>query len=422
MHASWVKPLVALGALALGIGCEGSPSSPEDVDPDLISPVPSSQWAGGTVEATHASFAVELPVVVAGAETLAVALVADSTVRVTLPAHTSGALVLAFHRGPLPVGQGTVEVHGLVRARLINGTLGYEPLVPESLRPVRFVAEGAASSSLTVLDPSTEQVSTVSGIGPVQVGFGILPSYQANRFVVRDSTGALGAWTLWPAPALQGSSPLPRTFPRHVTQLADTIWFTTYSNFVTVTTSAGTILSGTFVSDPLRLVRSPAGDRFALVMRDAVGGRVPVFAAATGDTAYTLPLAHVDGAAFSTTGDRMYLSARPTLFGGLDSVHSYQPGTGQRLASAPLLAGYHGSALEMDPAGTALYEVADSSGTAALLVFDPVTLALIGRLTAPGFGSSNYWSAAIAVDPSAGLIHVAYPGSPIPLATFSRRP
>jgi DNA-binding beta-propeller fold protein YncE len=383
-----------------------------------------SAWSGGTVRVSSASLApgAGTPVFSAAGETLSVARVDDSTFAVTLPIFASGPTAL-FREGQRRDSIGEVQLSGLHAARKVPGSMGYEPLVPPGLSPLVFVAENfpTGAPGLTMLDPATDQVTTTSGIGPVESSFGILASFQPNRFVVRDSLGQLAVWQLFPTPAFVAAAGVTGAF-RHETQLNDTLWLILTSHSWDVSGPGGSIYGGT-LSDPLRVAFASTSDRVAIVINSAPTGQVPVLSRTTGDTAFTVELRNVQGADFSPLSDRLYLASRALALGDPDSVVSVAASTGQRLAGTELPAGYSGWALAVDPVTERVYQVADSSGTLELLVYNGTTLGLEGRLGCPGqCGTTEFWSAGLGVDVTAGRIHVAYPGNPIPVITFDRLP
>ncbi len=387
---------------------------------------PTSQWSGGTVRVSSASLtsAAGTPVFSAAGETLTAARVDDSTFAVTLPIFASGATTL-FREGPRRDSVGEVQLYGLHAARRVPGRMGYEPLVPPGVSPLVFVAEhyGTGTTGLTILDPVTDQVTTVSGIGPVQTSFGVLASYQADRFVLRDSLNQFGVWQLFPVPSHLGPAAGSTVF-RHVTQVNDTLWMMLTSHGWQFDGPSGTIQSTQgLISDPLRVAFSSAGDRVAVVFNSATVGRVPVFSTTAADTAYTVGLANAQGAAFSPLSDRLYLGSRSQLAGDPDSLTLFTASTGQRLAGTVVPGGFVAWALAVDPVRERVYQVADSSGILELMVYNGTTLQLEGRLGCPGrCGSNEFWSAGVGVDVVAGRIHVAYPGDAIPVISFDRLP
>ncbi len=408
--------LLGLGMAAL-VAC-GDSTSPARATYALT---PATQWSGGSVQVSSASFANQAtPVFSAEGKTLAVTRLTNLSLSVRLPATVTGPVTI-FREGGGHDSVGTVDLVGLRNARMVPGSMGYDPVVPAGITPLVFIAEETVNGpvGLTVLDPATDQVTSVSGVGPVQTGFGVLPSYQTNRFVLRDSSDQMSVWQLFPAKVFQSLAAVQSTAVRNITQLSDTLWLTLMGNAYQLTTPAGT--QGPFygIGDPLRAVFSPAGDRLALVVNSAPGGQVPVLAPEAGDTAFTVPLVSAHGAAFSPHADRLYVSSRTA--GNLpDSLVAVTASAGQRLTAMTLPAGYSGWSLAVDPLTDRLYQVADSSGTLALLVFNGVTLKLEGQLVCGQCGNANFWSAGLAVDAAAGRIHVAYPGSPIPVITFDR--
>lgn len=413
-------PLVGL-ALILSCGDSTDPGSPP-----TFTITPATQWSGGTVQVRSRSLtgAGALPLFTVAGRTLAAVRLDDSTASLTLPVLPSGSIALV-RAGELPESVGVVQIIGLRNAREVPGTLGFEPLVPEGVSPLVFLAEGtgATTPALSILDPGTDQVTTTTGIGPVLTSFGVMPSFRANRFVLRDSLGRLGTWELFPTPALHELSPYQAAGARHQTQLGDTVWLTTFKYMWVVTRPSGSTESELqAISNPFRMVFSPAHARLAVAIDFVPAGRrLPVFDAVTGDTAYTLALPSSHGVAFSSGGDRLYLGARWSV--APDSLVSVTAATGQRLAAVALPAGFTGWALAADPLADRLYQVADSSGTAALFVYNGTTLKPEGRLgCSAACGNLNYASAGIGVDATLGVIHVAYPGNPIPVLTYDRLP
>lgn len=408
-----------LCVLALAAAC-GDSTSPRVTPTFTITP--STQWSAGTLVVRSASFGGTLPTVTGAGDTLDVTRIDDSTLSVVLPEGPSGAVSL-FREGATRDAIGIVQVHGLRNARLVPGALGYEPLVPAGVVPPVFVAESMATAGtdLAILDPATDQVTYWSGLGPVQTAFGVMPSHQVNRFVVRDSLDQLSVWHLFPTPAFEYTSVVQNLASRTVAQLNDSTWLTVLSNGLTVTRPSGSFSPGGTVSDPLRVVFSPSAHRVALVVASSPTQKVPVLDGATGDSAFTVALPSSQGAAFAAQADRLYLSSRQ--FTGPDTLLAVSATSGVFIAGTALPAGYSGWMLATDPAADRLYQVADSSGKLAVLVYNGTTLTLEGRLTcAPGCGNSNYWSAGLGVDVAAGRIHVAYPGAPIPVVTFDRLP
>ncbi len=411
--------LSVLASVAL-VGC-GDSTSPAHANYTIL---PATQWGGGSVQVTSASFANHAtPGFSAGGETLVVTRLTNLSVSVRLPTTATGTVTL-FRGAAGNDSVGTVTAIGLRSARMVTGSLGYDPVVPAGITPLVFVAEETVNGpiGLTILDPATDQVTPVSGVGPVQTGFGILPSYQTNQFVLRDSIDQIGVWRLFPAKVFQAPAAVQSLAVRHITQLSDTLWLTLRGNSYQLTAPSGTAPEILGIGDPLRAVFSPDGDRLALVINSAPGGEVPVLDPETGEAAFTVPLVNAQGAAFSPHADRLYVSSR-TQGGSADSLVAVSASSGQRLAAVTLPAGYSGWTLEADPLADRLYQVADSSGTLALLVFNGATLQLEGQLVCPGqCGNANFWSAGLAVDAAAGRIHVAYPGSPVPVITFDRLP
>lgn len=417
-----------LGLLVV-VGC-GDGTTPSTPAPYSITPV--TQWSGGVVRISSANLRPggAAPGLTANGATMSAVRLNDSTFEATLPVLPSGPATLRLS-GTAGDSVGVVQVVGFHQARTMAGALGFEPLVVAAGGgTLVFVAESLGASgqatnrALAILDPNTGLVTVRHGIGPVLSAFGMQPSYQANRFVLVDSLDRVGVWQLFPAPSFQVLAPDQALGMRHYTQLSDTIWMELRSNgYQSLTANALLLSAPGLISDPIRIVFSPAGDRVALVQASSPTHRVPVFVPQTGDTAYTIQLPGTNGAVFSPTGDRLYFGAPFAGASPVDSLIVVRAATGARVAAARLPSGFAGSTLAVDPATGWLYQVADSGGALAVFVYDGTTLARIGRLGCIGpCGNANYWSAGLSVDVGAGLIHVAYPGQPIPVVTFDRLP
>ena len=115
--------VIVLGAL----GCSEN-SGPNPGPPPAFTVTPSAQWSAGVVQVRSSSFiCAQLPVIMAGAETLSTVRVDDSSVVVTLPRAPTSHVLLHTVAGD---SVGSVEVFGLRSARTVPGSMGYEPLVP----------------------------------------------------------------------------------------------------------------------------------------------------------------------------------------------------------------------------------------------------------------------------------------------------
>jgi hypothetical protein len=421
------RRLQSIVLLLLGSACADG-TSPPSYPPGGVSPA--AQWSGGTITAHSAGFTGQaLPALYAAGTALSVTRVDDTTLSVRLPVAPSGDLLISRSASGHD-SVSVVQIVGLDRSRSVTGMLGFEPLVPECVGGVYFVAQGPGApqaANLAILDPATDQVTYIDGLEPVEQGFGIQPGFQPNRYVLRDSTGLLGVWRLFPTPLFLDSAGVQTISARHLSQLNDSTWLSTFSNLLQLTTPSGVRNSTAgLINDPLRLAYSPDGTRVAMVLASAIGSRAPVLAAVTGDTAYTYLAQAPAGAAFSHHADALFVSVAVQL--GVDSLLAVHASDGVRIGAVPLPAGYKGFALAADAKVDRVYQVAESSGTKALLVYDGATLALLGKLTCPASCGNIYsWSAGIGVDTTTGKIHVAFPSAgafdtQFPVITYDRLP
>lgn len=414
MSHLWSRPFRAAAACALAaflvLGCSEASSGPGDPQPITLTFLPATQWAGGTVQVSTPLAAVDLPTVQVGGRQLGVVRLGSTTVAISLPDTATGDVTLYLSTPSGATGQGVVHVVGLDHATPLAMPLGFDPLPIVVGGQLKFVADSGVTgdSRLAMLDAATAQVTIVHGIGVVQSGFGVLAGYQPGQVVAKDSTGAVGAWTLAPL-AQAAPSPVAPGAARLMGQLADTVWLSLTASHAFPYTPAGKPALLSLFNDPLRLIRSPAGNRYAVVIAQAVGGRAPLFDAA-GDTVASYALQNVQGAAFSSAGDTLFAVGRGAV-GAPDTLVAVASANGQRLAAMALPAGLRGYNLALDPSGQRLYQVSDSSGAAGLLVWNPATLTLVGRMTAAGTSSPNGWSAGIAADAGSNRVYVAYPGA-----------
>lgn len=384
---------------------------------------PSAQWSGGVVLAHSAGFSgATVPALYAAGGALSVLRIDDTTLRVTLPVAPSGDLVISRSASGHDT-VGVVQIAGFDRSRSVTGTMGFEPLAPEGVGGTYFVGQGPGApvdTSLAILDPGTDQVTYLTGLEPVEEGFGVQPSYQANRFVLRDSTGLLGDWRLFPTPQFLDTAGV-QAAARHITQLNDTTWLATFDHGYWVTTPSGTYSNPQLLYNPLRLTFSPNGQRLAFAAPAVQALGAPVFAVPSGDTVFTYSGIVPAGAIFSRFADELFSSV--TVQAGVDTLLAIRASDGVRIGAVPLPAGYRGFALAADAKVNRLYQVAESSGTQALLVYDGATLGMVGRLRCAGAcGNTEVWSAGVAIDTVSNKIHVAFPGSPIPIITYDRLP
>ncbi len=411
------KILAGAFLLILAVACSDSTSSDHPAEYGVS---PAVQWSGGSVTAHSIAFhGAAVPVVYGGGISLTVTRLDDTTVTIRLPVGPSGNLVLTRDAAGHDT-VGVVQLIGVSHSRNVPGMLGYEPLVPEGAPSVVFVAESAGSpSGLSFLDPSTDQVTYVRGLGPSLSSFGIQPSFQQNRFVLRDSVGSLAVYRLFPSVAQIDTSAVHNPVARHVVQLGDSAWLATFSNILQSSSPTGQFFFQGLTNDPIRLVFSADGTRLAMSLASS-NLHAPVMNTQTGDTAYTMPIGRPWGVAFDPHADRLYVSAS-TLQG--DSLIAVRGSDGLRLGAVAIPAGYSGYMLAADGKADRLYQVAESSGTMAVLVYEGTSLVQVGQMTcSPGCGNSSSWSAGIGVDTVNNKLHVAFPGSPIPVITYDRLP
>lgn len=426
-------PLTAAAALLLGVACS-DPTQPLPLPTFTVSPA--AQWSGGTVALGSPYFVGRnpLPPILAAAETLAAVRANDSTVQVTLPRGATGAVTLSLAQDGRVDSIASVQRYGFREKRDLAPALAGELLVADSADHPTVLGntDGIQWTPLGRIDLVSGAGQTFTTVlGPSNVVYGLSPSTPDGAFAVRDSTDSVRLATLLASPpTIVGTVPFVGTgFVRQVAQLSPGIWLFTASHMSSVRAEADPCCVPRFstpTESPWALFLSPRGDRTTMAV-NVVQGRVPVFDNATGDTAFTLPLASTEGAAFSPDGATLY------AVGGAvnqpDTLLAVNATTGQALGSKVRLPdGFVSFSLGYSTGGGGRILVAAANASVlSLLVYNAASLTLQGVLDTPDdcglspfVGQCSY--GVVAVDDVRGVAHIVVPGSPTPAWTFDLLP
>jgi hypothetical protein len=425
----------AIAATLLGVACS-DPTQPFPVQSFRVSPA--VQWSGGTVLLRSPYFVgrTPLPAIVAAAESLSAVRVDDSTVTVRLPRVPTGVVALSVAHDGRTDSVATVQVFGVRGKRTLTPGLAGELLATDSGdHPVVLGNTDAAvvqRAPIGRIDLVTGLGVTLPGVlGPAAIQYGLAPSTPHGAFAVRDSSDSLRLVTLLTSPpAILSTVPFVGTGQtRQVAQLSPGIWLFTGSHVSSTRAEADTCCVYRYqgpTESPWSVFLSPRGDRSTLAV-NVIGGRVPVFDNATGDTAYTLPLGGTEGIGFSTDGTTLYavggaINVPDTLL-AVDATDGRVVAGKVRLPEGFLSfgLGYSGHG------GGRLLVAAANASVLALLVYDAATLTLQGVLETPDECGVNptiglCFYGVVAVDDARSVAHIVIPGSPTPVWTFDLLP
>ena len=372
---------VASLVFAAACGNDASAPAPPAFNPYALS---ANAWAGGELLVRTAVRVPDGTRIVVGSDTLALTIVDDSTVSATMPGDANGVLDvrLVGSWGYVPVG--SVHVFGFHDVVTGPKVSGYSQPAGGGLLPIVLVN---GDTSLIRLDLRTASVTAYpSAIHDLRCARGPGPTPTENVVVVGNSYNSgckFAVWQLLPTPQLlldsvHGSS-------RITARFNSTQWLLGGSHDICLARSVPTFSQTCTQYESMQGVRfSPRGDRaFVYYANNATGNRIPIFSAATGDTAFTVGSAQWNaGAGFTPDGDTLLLASGGLPWGNL--LRSLNANTGQVYASIDLGNALSTEDVAMDPSSPYAYVLgwtSEPSGLYAhLLVLDRRTLTMIGHV------------------------------------------
>jgi len=412
---------VALVATGLLAGCSADLVSGGPSEPPVFTLGAEAAWSGGEVTVRSSSFRDlnRLPAIIAAGESLAVTRRDDTTLAVRLPIGPEGPVPLVLRVGGRSRDLGTVNRAGYRSMSFYSPGFDFSMLVQARRNGVPVVL-GNGPRGITLFYPTLGRADAVTGLRGPNSYYGIGQSYRGDEFVLRDSTGALGVWELWPTPARRRD--WPASGSRQATVLSPTTFLHIFSHgtFTEDTTTPAKLYGPFDTEDCWNVHLSPRGDR-TLLRSTASNQGVPVIDNLTGDTAYTIPeLTTLAGAAFTADGAE-FLAAGYRLRPWLRRVDAT---TGTILSSAQLPDSAPVKNIAIAADGRFAYVHVTTDCLPRILVYDRVTLALLGDLRVPasvqGLPCDNTsWEGMLVLDNAPDRLFVVWNGEPFPVFQFS---
>lgn len=400
-------------------------SSPVEPTPPAFTITPLTQWSGGEIQVTSAAFSgTTLPILLAGAETLAVARISDSVVSATVPLGSSGTVAIEMALGKKRYPAGEVTRVGFRNTNSANPLFGTELMLSyDGLTPIVVggTMVGTAYPPVQTLNLGTMEVTGYPGISVVSP-YGISPTFNPNEFVVLDSSFKPSVWRLWPTPEFIDTLKYGyRTnLNRQLARLSDSVWINT-SHHQTGTALEGssglTTVTSLAMESPWVIVISPRGDRATLSLSSSAFG-IPVYNALTGDTAFSLGpqfRTSYGGAGFSPDGERIYFLGGSVGSSFGDSLLSVRAATGEVLAAGKVPPIGLPFKFATDPVKDLEYVEVLEGGRPTILIYDQ-NLKLLGRLPVPVNPATptcgeTCIQGVIAADRDHNMLHVVWNGA-----------
>jgi hypothetical protein len=402
--------LLVLAAL-VGSGCNDPSSGPLDIPEFRVSP--GVTWSGGTATITSTYFVDRaIPVITVDTVTLVVTRLDDSTVSTVLPSFPSGTYPVLLNDPDLPGPIGFVELVGFnARQDVSPGINGMLVAARAPQGPV--VLGNVPAGHVGMLNPVTGIFTEFPGLWAPSVtsGYNVAPSYQgADVFTLRDTSGVVGEWRLWPAPVMLDTvgSGFKGQFTRHIVPFRSDIYLQTGSHTSTTFSPGGNRM---FTTESVWAnFISVAADR-AVAGSNVGQPGIQVFDMASGDTAFTLPIRSSFGAAFSADGSLLFASGGEPP--DLKHLLRVDAAAGNVLARDSAPAGVLKYSVALSSSGNRLYVAGEANGRPRVLVYDAVTLALVASLSVPDGESFDCaltcWEGAISLDEPFGKLYYTVP-------------
>ncbi|MEO8295880.1 MAG: hypothetical protein ABI613_10235 [Gemmatimonadota bacterium] len=402
-------------ALILVAGCRDG-SGPGN--PDFLV-TPGSQWSGGTIQVQSHLFVglPTLPTISAGGLSMSVTRSDDSTLSAVLPILPSGNAAIEVDAGSDHFNLGNVQIAGFRRRVSASSGFAFEPVIATfapAAGPVAVAGIFPPDGSLGLVDLRTAVVSVVSGVEPPDFvnGHGAGVSFTPRNFILRDSTGALGEWQVYPTLAYVDTTP-DLALTRQIAHLHDQVWIVTHTH-LTDLLRPGQPDSSIQIEDPWRISLFPAADR--AVINGGYIGRAPVFEMSTGNVAYTIPIDAIAGAASTSNGSRLFVVGDSV---GETQVRMLDASTGSVIQKLAVVSGDFVSGLALSANGLQLFMGTLVDSLPGVIVFDvgANSLTLAGRLIAATDAAcpancNALVDAAVVEDAGSGTIFLVSLGDP----------
>ncbi len=357
--------------------------------PDHAVSADADGWSGGTLLLRSAAFvgADSVPLIVVGAETLAVKSLSPGSALIQLP-DTNGVITLSvrFRTGGDAVA--SVRVHGFAAAgpgpRVDGVPFPWPPGAPTALalQDGRLVLVDFRSNAATPLTPDTNLgLPCLNGPVPSMAEPGLVViAPRPNR-----SCGPVIAVPVGASSALPDTGPAAPASGYPAIHLGRGRWLISLKNSFSLfvgSASGGFTQSQVQCIEPTTFAISPRGDR-VIPTQCWMGpaGGVPVMDPAAPGVAFTVAgLMGEGGAAFSDAGDTLFVAGEDPAYGydlfALSATSGATLWSGSREG-----AGYLGVAV--DPGRPWLYVADMAAGRPYVDVYDRKSLARVARLWMP---------------------------------------
>ncbi len=353
----------------------------------------------------------------------------DTTVTATLPALPSVDATIQVSDGGKQYTLGVIHVSGFRTRNFATPGFLWEPLIDTAANgaPVAISStfNQPTQGSISLVDLRTAETAVETGVQAPWLGntHGVGASYQSGHLILRDSTGALGDWQVWPTLAYSDTVPAV-IFSRTAHRLANQVWLFS-SNHQTTVRRSGAPDIVVSQEDPWGIALSQAADRAVMNSSFTAVGGAPVFQMSTGDTVYRLPVGP-HGSAFTSDGSTLFVVGEALPPGG--KILKVNAATGAILASGgpPVAVSMAGLVLSADESRIFVGAMTDS--IPEVLVFDASNLNLVGHLAATpatacsSCGANHLFQAGLALDEVTGTLFVVSQGEPAPIWEFDLLP
>ncbi|MGH7584543.1 MAG: hypothetical protein ACREL5_15115 [Gemmatimonadales bacterium] len=396
MHRTQCLTAVGSVVLALvGAGCSSGDSTAGP--PPDITLSQSSAWAGSSVTVRSAIFAGDTaPSVWFDTSAMAVTRVDDTTLRVAIPATFGGSYDVTARSAAQPIDVGQFVVYGAGPVQNYGVTFYYNP----SRWPYAAHASVAAftSTSLAALDLVTGAVSTFPGMSPGAMHLDN-PGYTSldSVFVVGStSLDSVELWRIGAPPSRVAVAALPGPGVLYDALMpAPGAWWVFHQEYIHTPAGCTTIYG------PDGFDHSPSGNRLVVLATGVAGFHTtcpypgpntvldgtPVFDAATGQLAFTVPeIQNATGDAFSADGQLLALTGGNYPLAGVD-----YPSPGRLTVVDASTGAVRFDTLLDSPAWSvlfddkraAIYVLVTSGSTRSVIVLDRSTMRVEGVMQAP---------------------------------------
>lgn len=392
-NRSMIGKMSILFAVVIVLACDGD-NPTDSVDPLDVRVFPSHVFAGGEVFLAGDWYRDSTRTFVLAADTFALTVrrVDDSTIAATLPSSENGSLQLNERIAGADVDRGLLEVHGFERTATIQIPIEAE-FTPSRNPGVPFVVTGD-SAGVSVINLQNDLATRYPGIGRLRYeGSGCHriagPTYLDGVFLVWDTLETwpptkVTRWQLIPDTLRHGPIP-PWQGSCGVAEISPMVYVHTGSEgvgaFVSVD-SIDTAGNSTHFYDDILIGNkgfywSPTGNR--LVLGGLSHSGTGVIDLETRGLAYRVPSVNsVFSAAFSVDGQTILICGETSQ--GLDVLVSVNAATGDSLQGMSIAC----RSLAIDPHLGVLYAVvAEANPVVSVLVLEPNTLTLVGKIDLP---------------------------------------